>query len=346
MNHLAIYQINAGGSDGADVLFGYHDKRISVSIFPGTPPPQADQPDERGSLAEDHLIDLLGRALSLDTDDDDKYEGMTDEALSMILDAGKALFAKMKPHHLVAQIKQDLHSLLHPEELFFRLLTVSAKPCLVPIDSKEAYTSSGASFDSNSGSASNTTHGLPQYSSKEILIEETFVQGAEYVVCRVLVDSRIMLCKAWKTGLSNPDLERELLKLQEVREANLHKHPPARVPWLLGYVTRHESDCVLGLLREWIPGKCLRSMPIPSILEGRRRKWAAQIRAAVSQLHEIGVIWGNGEAGNIIIDTADDAWLIDFGGGWTEGWVDEALADTVDGDEQAVERIMQFIEVR
>ena len=154
-----------------------------------------------------------------------------------------------------------------------------------------------------------------------------------------------MLWKAWKTGLSNPGLERELSKLQEIREANLHKHAPARVPWLLGYVTRHESDCVLGLLREWIPGECLRSMPIPSIPEGGRRKWASQIREAVSQLHEIGVIWDNGEASNIIIDAEDNAWLIDFGGGWTEGWVDDALADTVERDEQAVTRIVQFIEI-
>ena len=50
------------------------------------------------------------------------------------------------------------------------------------------------------------------------------------------------------------------------------------------------------------------------------------------------------ERPTIYIDTEDDAWLIGFGGGWTEGWVDEALADTVEGDEQAVERIMQFME--
>ena len=169
MNHLAIYQINTGNGDGADILFDYNDKQISVSIFPGTPPPPGNQSEERGSLAEDHLINLLGRVLSVDTDDD-KFEEMTDEALSMIIDAEKVFFAEMKPHHLVAQTKQDLHSLFYPEELFFRLSTISGKPCLVPIDPKEAYTCSGASFDYNSGDASNTNGDIPQYSSKEILI--------------------------------------------------------------------------------------------------------------------------------------------------------------------------------
>jgi tRNA A-37 threonylcarbamoyl transferase component Bud32 len=65
----------------------------------------------------------------------------------------------------------------------------------------------------------------------------------------------------------------------------------------------------------------------------------------VDQLHEIGVVWGDGKAGNVIIDNDDIAWLIDFGGGWTEGWVDEELADTVEGDEQAVRNIIKFLDI-
>ena len=120
---------------------------------------------------------------------------------------------------------------------------------------------------------------------------------------------------------------------------------PASVPRLSGYVTNTAADCVLGLLREWVPGRCLRNIAIPSTLEGRRRKWASQICETVNQLHKIGVLWGDGKASNIIIDTEDDAWLIDFGGGWTEGWIDKELADTVEGDEQAVKRIMQFMDI-
>lgn len=37
----------------------------------------------------------------------------------------------------------------------------------------------------------------------------------------------------------------------------------------------------------------------------------------------------------------DDAWLIDFGEGWAEGWVGQGLGGTVAGDEQDVKRIMK-----
>jgi hypothetical protein len=41
----------------------------------------------------------------------------------------------------------------------------------------------------------------------------------------------------------------------------------------------------------------------------------------------------------------DDAWVIDFGGSYTEGWVDEELKETPEGDEQAVARILKFLDI-
>lgn len=72
----------------------------------------------------------------------------------------------------------------------------------------------------------------------------------------------------------------------------------------------------------------------------------SQIRDTVEQMHQIGVVWGDGKASNVIIDEKENAWLIDFGGGWTDGWVDEELADSVEGDNQAVTRIMTFLGVK
>ncbi|KAJ2905282.1 hypothetical protein MKZ38_005795 [Zalerion maritima] len=36
-------------------------------------------------------------------------------------------------------------------------------------------------------------------------------------------------------------------------------------------------------------------------------------------LYDMGVIWGDGKTSNVIVDEEDDAWLIDFAGGFTEG---------------------------
>lgn len=92
-------------------------------------------------------------------------------------------------------------------------------------------------------------------------------------------------------------------------------------------------------------GGKLARINVETISKATREKWAGQIRETVDRLHEFGVVWGDGKAGNVFIDDQDNAWLIDFGGGWTEGWVDEEVADTVEGDEQAVNSIGKFLDV-
>ncbi|KAM5342054.1 hypothetical protein ACJ41O_015085 [Fusarium nematophilum] len=74
-----------------------------------------------------------------------------------------------------------------------------------------------------------------------------------------------------------------------------------------------------------------------------RRKWKKQIRWTVELLHIAGIIWGNVKADNVLIDDRDDAWVIDFSGGYTEGWVDKEHAGTLEGDEQGLSKIIEFI---
>lgn len=48
---------------------------------------------------------------------------------------------------------------------------------------------------------------------------------------------------------------------------------------------------------------------------------------------------------NVVVYRDDIAWLIDFGGGWTQDCVDRDLADTVAGDKPAVRNIASFLKV-
>jgi len=44
-----------------------------------------------------------------------------------------------------------------------------------------------------------------------------------------------------------------------------------------------------------------------------------------------------------MIDNNNDAWLIDLGGGYTEGWVDEDKAGSIEGDLQGVTKIVEHL---
>ncbi|TVY36765.1 hypothetical protein LOCC1_G008107 [Lachnellula occidentalis] len=79
----------------------------------------------------------------------------------------------------------------------------------------------------------------------------------------------------------------------------------------------------------------------------RKRKWAEQTRRNLELLHGIGVVWGDGKPENVLIHSeTDDCYLVDFGGSWTDGWVDAELKETEAGDEQALTRILDFLGVR
>ncbi|AEO65252.1 uncharacterized protein THITE_2112074 [Thermothielavioides terrestris NRRL 8126] len=124
--------------------------------------------------------------------------------------------------------------------------------------------------------------------------------------------------------------------------------PEARVVRLLGVVAAEDDGRVAGLLLTYVDcrsendgvldGIFLRRTPIPL-----RERWVSQIKEAVQQLHEGGVVWGGAKADNVLIDKKNDAWLIGLGYGYTEDWADSEKAGTKEGDLQGVERIVVYL---
>ncbi|EGC41696.1 conserved hypothetical protein [Histoplasma capsulatum var. duboisii H88] len=74
-----------------------------------------------------------------------------------------------------------------------------------------------------------------------------------------------------------------------------------------------------------------------------RKKWLDQVTVTLKHLHSQGIIWGDAKAANILIDVNGDAYLIDFGGGYTQGWVGRENANSIDGDLQGLERIKWYL---
>ena len=70
-------------------------------------------------------------------------------------------------------------------------------------------------------------------------------------------------------------------------------------------------------------------------------RWEKQVKAITEALHAHGLVWGDVNAGNVVIDQHDDAWVIDFGGGNNSWFVDDDKVETIEGDLQGVKRLFQ-----
>ncbi|KAI9840721.1 MAG: hypothetical protein M1837_001344 [Sclerophora amabilis] len=166
-------------------------------------------------------------------------------------------------------------------------------------------------------------------------------------ILKVLVEGQLMCCKLAEAR--HPDLIQELQALQEILQFGLG--PSIRIPRLRGFIRSEDESGLIGFLTNHIetdPSNVtigsLRGR-VHTIDKSRRYKWASQTEHVIKALREIKVIWGDAKADNLLIDSHDDVWLIDLGGGRTHGWVSEELQDSKEGDLQGLQLIREFLKL-
>ncbi|KAM0193113.1 hypothetical protein ACHAPI_007843 [Fusarium lateritium] len=347
MDDITVNHLHGGNGGGADVVFMFNDRQVSVSIFPSNGSSTKDTrhlgPTERP--LQDHLVDLISQATTCQ--DNDEYEKLEDDVLGVILDAGRLHFSRATvPQETPTQNGQSLHHILFPQVLYFRLEASTSRTSIVPINPSEANTTLTIDPTLDQGFEEELVihQDLPRYILEEIVVTKSFVRGASTVTAAVQVRGRDMFCKSrgQPSGLFGTGEGRELECLGEMLKA-FPQPNTIQVPQLLGYIHHKDTKQILGFLRQWVPGRRLSDIDVTATAVERRQKWTLQISATIKCLHEHGLIWGDGKSSNIVIDEQDDAWLIDFGGGFTEGWVDEELAETKEGDEQALTKITELL---
>lgn len=161
---------------------------------------------------------------------------------------------------------------------------------------------------------------------------------------RVRVQGRQLFFKAFQE-LNDSMGAKEVLTLEEVFKARFDPKE-VRTSRLYGIVKDDKSH-VIGLLLYYLKvddtlyGKVIDSESLGSSVKD---KWKRQITTSVEALHGAGIIWGDAKASNILVDTDRDAWVTDFGGGYTEGWVDRDKAGTIEGDLQGLRAVIDFID--
>ena len=141
------------------------------------------------------------------------------------------------------------------------------------------------------------------------------------------------------------EFDRELGILYRMRQFNddhSFDNSQFRVSELRGLVV--SGDKTVGFLLTLIKPHALGMHPLEKGFCGRfelHKKWRQQVIATVQQLHDRGIVWGDVNPCNIVIDSELNAWVIDFGGNFNWEFVDEDNAETERGDWQGLERLFE-----
>lgn len=136
--------------------------------------------------------------------------------------------------------------------------------------------------------------------------------------------------------------KREISVLQKLEKLDLD----IKVPRLLGFVgyEKSKTEAMGFLLTPISDPKPLTTMLKTTVPRAKRAEWANKSEEYVKELHRHDVVWGDAKADNFMVDGGDELWIIDFGGSYTEGWVDPELSETREGDDQGVEKVVRALE--
>ncbi|CAJ0551308.1 Ff.00g112380.m01.CDS01 [Fusarium sp. VM40] len=157
-------------------------------------------------------------------------------------------------------------------------------------------------------------------------------------------DGQPVQCFFKQFGLSfgSSHAKKELEAMKKITLAQSRPPPDTFICRLIGVI--RENSKIFGMLFAWIDAECVlskaRAAKTPATLRGR---WLSQINRSVQWLHEEGIVWGDAKADNVLIDKNENAWIIDFGGSYTPGWVDKDKAETLEGDYQGVGKINEML---
>jgi serine/threonine protein kinase len=169
-------------------------------------------------------------------------------------------------------------------------------------------------------------------------VPSTEVKGQETIddaIFKVKVDATYCM-KTVHRKLNVKCFQREIKILQDCFHPNIIR---------LNALVTDGDDRVEGMLLDYV-ANARELGKLESLSGDQYAQWSTQIHDAITYLHNKDLVWGDAKAGNVLIREDDTVVLIDFGGGFTEGWVDLPNCGTMKGDWQGYERIMEFLKAK
>ncbi|KAI9820902.1 MAG: hypothetical protein M1826_000816 [Phylliscum demangeonii] len=305
---------------------------LSSSYFPLRPPATTrSTPSKLNTSSGSTLHWRLTTDAALEIDDRKKQWEIIREIQSAAVGLGQDLFREIVP---VPELRSSLDLVLSPETFMLQFVTLKGQATLLRNDKLNA---PSCQFRLADRSILASTE-VPRFRLHQIDVLQRLRLDR---VFQVRVDGHVRCCKI--AQVPYPPISRELQAMQAVTTAGID--PSVRIPRLRGLVEAQDGTDVIGLLMDYVAdGRDLRQpLKTDTVERCRKQKWADQIEKAVERLHEAGIAWGDAKAENVLIDADDNAWLIGLGGGWTDGWVDEGLRETKEGDLRALKLIREFL---
>lgn len=192
---------------------------------------------------------------------------------------------------------------------------------------------------------------VPWYSSTDLVVLECADTPEPYHPCLVKhqQSGEQMFFKTVDNNNSQP-IKREIDILDKIEKKGIRKR--FHCPKLLGIVTsatpagaqENSKSSIMGFLQTAIYQPTPLTTKLDSAVpQHKRDAWAWKADEAKKILHENGIIWGDAKADNFVVDAEENLWIIDFGGSYTEGWVDPEIAETKKGDNMGVTKIVNAL---
>lgn len=183
---------------------------------------------------------------------------------------------------------------------------------------------------------------IPWYNAKDVTVLDASDDPAPYRPSRVRVGGETYFLKV--VDSTQPQFtKREIDIMKRIEKLNLHQqmHVPL-VKGLVGYQDSHTD--IIGFLQTEIEDPTpLTTLIDADVPQSKRDKWASESERIKNLLHDNNVVWGDAKADNFMVDKHDKLWIIDFGGSYTDGWIDPELMESREGDDMGVDKIVNAL---
>ncbi|KAL2171361.1 hypothetical protein VTG60DRAFT_3003 [Thermothelomyces hinnuleus] len=349
VDFLGFYNLTNEETEAFTAHYRYNGHLFSV-LMSNSPPEGYEQAGGIEHLWMDRLLDLSFHHGDVLTQLRRQVEGELEvarELKDVVFPASERLVLAPAPAvPESSQARTNIAQYLFPHRIYLEVATKNEKLEVLPSHHEDLDQSRILVPRSAISEVGFELGSLPSFAAHHVSIgSRLVVDPAPMEIFNVSVpgiNEELVAKVAPRVGHTWHGIKREIEIYARLRGSQLD--PEVRVPEFKGLITH--GDGIAGFIIAKIPTKYPSLRPIlTGQLEGAipslslRKKWAKQIEFTVKELHRHGVVWGDAKPDNVAIDVDDNAWVLDFGGGGTPGWMDPSTYETKEGDLNVVARI-------